>query len=64
MAECSTKRPFLDRDLEDSYESDNDDCEDFTWPPESKQSRKLSGAATYRTKFNPEWKSFLHNFGI
>ena len=56
MAECSTKRPFIDEDPEDSYESDNDDREDFTQAPESKKSRKHSGAATYRTKFNPEWK--------
>ncbi len=25
-------------------------------PPRSKKAKKLTGAATYRTKFNPEWK--------
>ena len=59
MAECSKKRPLLDE--EDLYEYDIDydtDHEDYIRPPESKQSRKpkYSGAATYRTKFNPEWK--------
>jgi len=45
---------------EDSSGSDNDsgtDPEEVTGPPEPKRSRKHSRAATYRTKFNPDWKS-------
>ena len=44
---------------EDSSGSDNDlgtDAEELAGPPEPKQSRKHSGAAMYRTKFNPDWK--------
>jgi len=50
----------LAHEEEDSGESDNDsgtDPEELTGPPEPKRSRKHSGAATYRTKFNPDWKS-------
>jgi len=49
----------LAHEEEDSGESDDDsgtDPEELTGPPEPKRSRKHSGAATYRTKFNPDWK--------
>ena len=56
MAECSEIRELAH---EDSSGSDNDsgtDHEELTGPPEPKRSRKHSGAATYRTNFNPDWK--------
>ena len=45
---------------ENSSGSDTDDSgtdrEELLGPPELKRSRRHSGAATYRTKFNPDWK--------
>ena len=58
MASCSR---YLDSNSESDHEVADDhhsaeesECE--MSPPRSKKVKKLTGAATYRTKFNPEWK--------
>ena len=48
---------LAEREIEDWSDEDfGTDCEELAGPPEPKRSRKWQGAATYRTKFNPDWK--------
>lgn len=52
LMEGSTSSIYLDRSG-----SDLGSCsEEELSPPKSKHMKKLKGAATYRTKFNPDWK--------
>ena len=48
--------PDLARTVSSGSECDTDREEFTDHPPEPKRSRKHCGAATYRAKFNPDWK--------
>ena len=54
MAETSGYRELVEE--QSSGSESETDREDFTRSPETKRTRKNCGAATYKTRFNSDWK--------